>query len=222
LKGWLKMLPKQDQFKFPSSNRDTDGASTPESLELVVTLDVRAGGFEFDWLRQPSAAVAARGQLTPSPQSVFRIFDLDLKLEVNGKTELDHCYQSPASIHALLKRLRKALPVAEDGLRLCVRTDADIGPAKAGAIHPARAPAGEAAWNWLAREVQRFAKVVQIISEQLGEQPPQPPGPVAALFLAHGWLGVPLAAAPSEPGPPETARLTIRAIKDFVDACIAS
>ena len=76
------------------------------------------------------------------------------------------------------------------------------------------------AWKWLARELHRFAQVVQIISEQVGKQASQPPGAMAARFLAHGWLGVPLRAVPSEPAPAETAELTMRVTKDFVTGCI--
>src|SRR2546425_449269 len=214
------MLPEQRQFKFRSSAPAGEGFSTSSALELIVTLDVPAGGFEFEWLHPASAEVVARGRLTPSPHPAFGLFDLDWELEADGKTETDHCNQWPASIRALLKRLRKTLPVAEDGLRICVEPDVDIGPATAGATHPARAPSAEAAWNWLAREIQRFAKAVQVIVEHFGRQGPQLPGPPAARFLAHGWLGVPLSAPAPQPGPAETAELTMRVTKDFVHACI--
>ena len=103
-----------------------------------------AGCFQFEWLHPGSAEVSARGRLCPPADSIFRLFDLHMELEVDGKAHWDHCYRTPSSVHALLKRLRKALPVAEDGLRLCVEPDADIGPVKAGATHPARAPTGVA------------------------------------------------------------------------------
>jgi superfamily II DNA or RNA helicase len=214
------MFSKQQQFQFRTSAHADETASTTESLDLIVTLDVAAGCFLFEWLRPGSAAGVAHGRLTPTPNPAFGLFDLDWELEINGRNETDHCNQWPASTRAFLKRLRKTLPVAEEGLRFCVVPDRDIGPAQAGATHPLPALPGEVGWKWLARQIQVFAQTVEVIVNHVGRASPQPPGLGAARFLAHLWLGVPPRTVTPGLDPSEKAELTLRLTKDFLQPSI--
>ena len=83
---------------------------------------------------------------------------LEWELEIEGRTERDHCGSRGPSARALINRLRKRLPVPDDRVEVRLLSDVDIGPVKAGLAYKLILPRSEPAWKWLASEVQRFAR----------------------------------------------------------------
>src|SRR5258708_1374999 len=138
------MFSKQQQFELRST---AEGGQAPhqdlEQLELIVTVNVAEGCFQFEWQRVDSAELVGRGRLVLSEPSMFSFRDLEFELETAGKTQPDGCNRWPASVRAFLNRVRKQFPVSGDALRVCLIPDMDIGPAKTGTTYPLKLPSGE-------------------------------------------------------------------------------
>src|SRR5712664_2736729 len=105
------MLFDQQKLEFGSAAEAGQTPPSSEAPQLIVNLNVAAGGFEFAW--QGAGFPAARGQLTSARRLMFGLYDLEWVLESEGKSEKDHCSQWHASIRALLSRMRKRFPVPE-------------------------------------------------------------------------------------------------------------
>jgi superfamily II DNA or RNA helicase len=143
---------------------DTQRANQPllfgEAFSLTVTLDLAAGAFRFEWLRDATTEVVATACLRPVEATLLRTRVLQLDIKMAGNESHDGCNASPASTRAFMKRVRKLFPVAEGGLRIGLLADKDLGAAQAGRWLPLAMPRGLDAWTWLQREVQAFAKLV--------------------------------------------------------------
>ena len=150
----------------PAQSAGPARAESPSSgigmYTLGVTLDVPAGGFRFEWTRFGETKRVAVGLLDPLPADVA-FYDV-LRWEfasdevVAGEFWRDSCNAWPASVRALLKRIRQRRPLADQALVIGVLPDADIGPAKAGKWIPLGFPPGDDPWRWLGRTVTDFAR----------------------------------------------------------------
>ncbi len=215
------MPANQQSFEFRAAAKPGQPLAGDPTLQLLVSLNVQAGAFEFEWLHASSAETAACGRLAPIEASIPGMFDLEWELQVGERTERDSCSQWPASVRALLNRLRKALPTTEEGPRVCLFTSVDIGPAKTGTAYPMHLPAGEGAWKWLAHEIQEFAKLAQAVSQLVGAESPEQKAVGAALVLARRWVNVTPAAPVQEiRSRSETAELTLRVTRNFIEGFI--
>jgi len=162
----------------------------PQPLRLDITLDVAGGCFRFEWRGAGSEEAVARGRLSPLPGGLFfPLLALKFELETAHGTELDRCGTRGTSSSALVNRLRKRLPVPDDGLQVRVLSDSDLGPAKAGAAHTIDVPPGQPPWGWLGHEVRQFGRFLEVATEMLGDEAPER-GPTAARTLARSWLGI--------------------------------
>src|SRR6266571_4585349 len=110
------MFSKQQQFDLHSTAEAGQATQGSEQLELIVTVNVAEGCFQFEWQRVNSAELVGRGRLVLSEPSMFNLRDLDFELETTGKSETDHCNRWPASVRAFLNRVRKQFPVSDDAL----------------------------------------------------------------------------------------------------------
>src|SRR6266545_2898983 len=104
-----------DQLELPEPTENEGKLSPTEPLHLRVTFNLAAGGIDFDWARGDGseAQIVARGRLLPS-EIGFGGYVLDWRLDVDGKPRNRLCGAWPASIRALLDRIRKTLPLAEE------------------------------------------------------------------------------------------------------------
>src|SRR5205085_1189561 len=75
--------------------------------------------------------------------------------------EYDWCSASPSSTHAIIKRIRKRLPVEKSEMRLGILPDCDLGRAKAGEWLPIGVPAGVDPWYRLGRELGGLAMLLE-------------------------------------------------------------
>ena len=85
------MFSKQQQLQFRSTVESGQASQGSEQLELIVTVNVAEGCFQFEWQRANSAELVGRGRLVLSEPSIFDLRDLDFELETAGKTETDVC-----------------------------------------------------------------------------------------------------------------------------------
>jgi hypothetical protein len=161
-----------------------------------VTLEVAAGAITFSWapVENPSAAVAT-GRLTPNQSTLSRFQALDWRLQDANGAEEDGCGASGSAVRALLNRIRKRMPLADDTLRLGLLTDANAGPAQAGRRLPIALPPGSDAWKWLGREMTKFASLAQLHMVNGGK--PETAGREALTSLAGLLLGEPYPGAAS-------------------------
>ena len=165
-----------------------------EALQLSVTLDIAGGCFRFEWDGSASKEPVARGRLSAGGGFLFPLFALEWEVETEGRTERDRCGTHSPSARALLNRLSKRFPVADDRVQVRLLPDTDLGPAKAGTAHTIGLPPGEPPWKWLGREVQQFCRLLEIVTEVMGSESPER-GRAAARSLARSWLGLPAEAA---------------------------
>jgi hypothetical protein len=190
---------------------------------LSITLDVAGGCIRLEWRRAGLEEPVARGRLSASGAFLFPLFALALELETDCGTERDSCGTRAPSARALVARLRKRFPVADDCVQASVLSDTDFGPAKAGTAHAIDLPPGELAWKWLGREVQQFCRFLEIATEGEGSESPER-GRTAARSLARSWLGLPAkAVAGVTPSlfPPTAERalqlhVTVETIQGFI------
>jgi superfamily II DNA or RNA helicase len=185
----MALSGEQFELRVPLVGDQAPWAAEP--LRLCVTLDVAGGCFRFEWLRSGSEEPIARGRLSPGHAGLFfPLFALELEVETANGKERDQCGTRGTSATALVNRLRKRFPVPDDALQVCVLSDSDLGPAKAGAAHTLELPAGKPAWKWLGHEVRRFGSFLVVATEILGDESPER-GSTTARTLARSWLGLP-------------------------------
>jgi superfamily II DNA or RNA helicase len=180
-----------EQAEFSNTFGDAPGSASAGPLRLLVTLDAGQGCFHFAWLRSGAQEPLARGQLFPTPEPAFPHFMLEWELEIEDRMERDGCGSRGSSVRALVSRLRKRLPVADDCVEVRLLADSAIGPVKAGRVYKLVLPPAEPAWKWLAREVQRFATLLEGAGTSRDHSAPEMRGQAAALALAHFWLSAP-------------------------------
>jgi len=164
-----------------------DGLRAPQ-FNLRVTFDLAAGGICFEWLRSDDSNAAARGWLRPSPVTLFRFWALDWAMENPVTSGGRNCSAHPASIRALLNRVQKTFPLADEPPRVCLLPDTDLGPAKAGAVFTLTLPPGEDPWKWLGRQVLQFARTLD--SKLTPAADPATRGSAVLRLLACALLGV--------------------------------
>ena len=141
---------------------DTGGVEKLQSAAgvpgLTVTLDVVAGVMRFDWT-ESDGAVSLSARLQPtgahSPFSVLRWV-----CEPEGIHPADSCMAAPVSTHALLKRIRKRYPIAEDTIRFGLIAAENMGRTRAGERYLLMLPPGVDRWAWLNDRVRDFAGVL--------------------------------------------------------------
>ncbi len=213
-----------DQCEFSNVLETGQTGAPTQPLQLFVTLDLVGGWLSFEWRRAGAAEAVARGRLSPTPLTILHFFDLEWVLEADGETERENLYRSSNSLRAWLKRLRKRFPVPDDQVRVMLLPHADLGPAKAGIVCALNLPPGEAAWEWLASQVQLFAKLLAAVESRIGRDAPDR-GQPAARTLARLWLGLPLGPLASEGTPDlgpamETAGLELRATLNVLESFI--
>jgi hypothetical protein len=187
-----------------------------EQLSLIVTLDVPAGTFRFEWTR-PDAEVAARGELSAAERTLFFFRSLNWIAEQGGETFQDGCQAWPASTRAFLNRVRKRFPVSPEAVRIGLLTASDMGMAQAGRWLPMALPPGTDPWKWLGAQVLEVARMIEANVRRSGEEP----GQTAMYLLACSLLGV--APAISARGEIETdkslldLRVTLDQLQEFIE-----
>ena len=137
------MPEPERQLDLPAGN-GLGSLPVPETRALTVTLDLALGGMRFEWTRGVPPEVIARGQLEPTRLGASRWFALDWTWEAGDAAPNEHLSPWPAATRAFVTRLRKKFPVAPEALRVGLAPDTDLGPAKAGSVHPLILPVGEA------------------------------------------------------------------------------
>ncbi len=183
---------------------------------LFVTLDVALGGFRFEWKLPDADGVVASGQLRPNPQDMFRWFALDWRFEMNGRAENDGCNAAPSSVHALLKRIRRRLPLAPRGVSIGFRLAEPLHTIKANAVYEIQLPENQEWSAWLARLVRDFARIVETL-------PATPDaaacGRVALRAMIRNHLALPpeqTAGAPATTDRQRRLRVTIETVGGFI------
>jgi superfamily II DNA or RNA helicase len=133
------------------------GAAGGDAL-LAVTFDLAAGAVLFEWARAEGGALLHRARLglAPGAARFFRVYLFELKFEPVGIGAVERCGATPTSIHAMLRRVRKATsPVA--AVRIGVRADTALGPVAAGAWHEMFGLAVDHGWKSVAQLLAQFA-----------------------------------------------------------------
>ncbi len=185
----------------PISNSSPELPFSAGLVNLRVIFDVPAGAFHFEWARADDPkTIVARGLLGPVESNFCRIHALGWKFEDSFGARVDFCGTQPTSVRALLKRIRRSLPLADDSLSLGLFTDADLGMARAGCRLTMKAPPGIDTWKWLGRELLQFVGLLEL-SRARGKDPAENGRTVMHLLVA-ALLGV----APTLPGLTEDGR----------------
>ena len=143
---------------------DNGGQSSPEPpLELTVTFDVSAGGIRFKWLRAGTGndeTVVAGGRLAPSELIQVGGEALEWIEEGEDGRRRDGCNTWPASVRALVNRIRKRHMVAGDKVRIGLLRDG--GESQAASNWEAiELPPGADVWEWLVYEIRQFAQALE-------------------------------------------------------------
>ncbi|SPE59596.1 SNF2-related protein [Verrucomicrobia bacterium] len=210
-----------DQPEFATILNASQSGSAAAPLRLLITLDVADGCFRFEWRKADQAQPIARAQLRPGGAFLSTILALELELELDGRTEQDGCGSRGTLARALTNRLRQRFPVSAGALHANVLSDIDLGPAKAGVPWVVPLPEGDAAWKWLARELQHFIRLLEIMAHSTEEKAR---GHAAARALASQWLQTsfkpplgspPPAFAPSQPAGLQL-RVTLHMVRGFI------
>jgi superfamily II DNA or RNA helicase len=186
---------------------------------LFITMDVRLGGFHFEWRRANTDAVVALGALLPNSLVMFKWYALEWVFRMDGREESDRCNRASPSVRALLKRIRQRLPLAPGEVRIGFRLDAPKEDLKPGKTYELSLPA-EMDWvAWLAQPVQGFVKLVEALP-QAADATPQQKGRAALLTLIHEHLapaGQPVPAAlPATTNTRLRLRVTLELMRGYV------
>jgi len=182
-------MPNADgQFDLPAPAANDGDLIPAEPLHLRVTFDLTAGGIGFEWLTDGDQQVAARGRLIPSSTGFFQFWALDWVMENQTVPGRNGCSPHSASIRALLNRIRKLLPLADEVPRLGLLPDTPLGPARAGEFFPLLTPPGEDFWKRLGRDVLEFARVLGSKLSVSGD--PAARGSAALRLMACARMGV--------------------------------
>lgn len=183
-------MPNTDgQLDLPAPAANDGNLIPAVPLHLRVTFNLVAGRIDFDWMRGDGseAQIVARGRLLPS-KTAFAGYVLDWRLELDGKPRNRLCSAWPASVRALLNRIRKIFPLADELPCIGLLTDTNLGPARAGEFFPLLTPPGEDFWKRLGRDVLEFARVLE--SKLSVSVDPATRGSAALRLLACARLGV--------------------------------
>ena len=181
-------MPHDDaQLELPEPTGND--LSPAEPLHLRVTFNLAAGRIDFDWARGDGSEtqIVACGRLLPS-QIAFAGYVLDWRLELDGKPRNRLCSAWPASVRALLNRIRKTFPLADELPCLGLLTDTNLGLARAGEFFRLLPPPGEDFWKPLGRDVLEFARILESKLSASGD--PATRGSAALRLLACARLGV--------------------------------
>jgi superfamily II DNA or RNA helicase len=183
-------MPNADgQLDLPAPAAN-DGSLFPAvPLHLRVTFNLAAGQIDFEWAGTGGSKtpIVARGRLVPS-ELTFSGLTLDWFLDFDDKPRNDFCSAWPASIRALLNRIRRIFPLADEGPRIGLLSDTDLGPARAGELFPLLTPPGEDFWKRLARDILEFARILETKLASGGDSVAR--GSAALRWLACARLGV--------------------------------
>ena len=180
---------------------DSDALTTSDGglisaapMRLRVTFDLVAGAIRFDWLAAGDQNVVASGCLRPAAMQAFQWWALDWVMEGQKTSGRNGCSAHASSVRALLKRIQKIFPLADEAPLVGLLTDKTLGPASPGEFFPIPTPPGEDFWKRLGRDVSDFARILGASLSKV--QDPTVRGQGALLLLACARLGI----APSPDG----------------------
>ncbi len=174
-----------------------EGVSTPK-LHLRITFDLAGERICWEWCREVGGEVVVRGWLIPSDPKLAWFAVLDWVVEGDssiGRYHLNRCHYHPPSVRALLNRIRKRFPFADDTLSVGILADKDLGPARQGVFFPLAITDGAALWKFAGQQVTQIAR---ILYSTFSKSPEPSKAGSAAL---QRWAGLLLVA------PPEGRRL---------------
>jgi superfamily II DNA or RNA helicase len=157
-----------------SPSVEPDSPPTADETELLVTFDPVADALLFEWVRMPGETLSAKGKLTLADASMFfRFSAFSFQFDPPGIGAVDRCGLHSSSIGAMLRRVRKGAPAASI-LRVGVRADRDLGPARAGAWHGVVTLPASDGWKWLGKIVCRWGEHVERLTagDREGEAEP--------------------------------------------------
>src|ERR1017187_1392042 len=148
----------------PAHTAESGQLSFPGTLPgLTATLDATAGLIRFEWT-DAAGNVVRRARLEPTgtraPSHVLRWV-----CEPVGLHPGDYCLAAPASARALLKRIFRRYPVADEAIQFGLVTPKDMGPARAGKNYLLKLPDGEDRWEWLNFRIREFAGMLDSWAE---------------------------------------------------------
>ena len=126
------MPHEHDQLELPEPTGNERNLLPAERLHLRVTFNLAAGSILFEWMRGggDNPPIVAQGRLSPGELNLPWMA-LDWQMDFDGELRNSFCGPHTSSIRALLTRIRKTLPLADELPRLGLLTDANLGPADA-------------------------------------------------------------------------------------------
>ncbi len=180
-------MPKADaQLNLPNTFPNDGNLIPAQRLHLRVTFNLVAGEIGFEWTGD-EGRVVARGRLFASePGLPWAALDWQLNLE--DKPRNSFCSAHASSVRALLNRIRKIFPLADELPRIGLLTEMNLGPARANEFFPLSIPPGEDFWKRLGRDVLEFARILETKIPMGGDGARS--GRVALRLLAGARLGV--------------------------------
>jgi hypothetical protein len=165
---------------FEHASNPLGGAGALEASELDVTLEAALGRILFQWHSPPDPKVLAEGTLTAQAW----IYPLRWECtNLNGVAVHRNVTDTGSSVGSLLRQLRQAYPIREQGLRVSIRPNENFRTCEAGQLYQVGAKFD--AWKLLAQLILRFAKCVRW---KAGHSSRAELGAVAAKVLAEAWL----------------------------------
>src|SRR5436190_3150698 len=178
-----------DQLELPDATGNEGNLAPAEPLHLRVTFNLAAGSILFEWTRGigDEPPVVAQGRLWPGEFSLPWMV-LDWQMDFDGKSRNGFCSAHASSIRALLTRIRKTLPLADELPRFGLLTNANLGLARANVFFPLLTPAGEDFWKRLGRDVLEFARILDTPLAAGGD--PVARGSAGLRLLACARLGL--------------------------------
>ena len=151
-----------DEPQKPTDPADTGGNDPPHTPAgvpgLTVTLDATAGVMRFDWTASDGAVLLSARLQPTGARTPFHV--LRWVCEPEGIHPADGCLAAPVSTHALLKRIRKRYPIAEDAIRFGLVAAENMGRARAGERYLLKLPPRADRWAWLNDRVRDFAGIL--------------------------------------------------------------
>ena len=182
----------------PAHTAESGQLSFPGTLPgLTATLDAIAGLIRFEWT-DAARNVVRQARLEPTGNRT-PFHALRWICEPEGLHPGDSCFAAPASTRALLKRIFRRYPVADEAIQFGLVTPKDMGPARAGKNYLLKLPDGEDRWEWLNLRIREFAGMLDSWAEPGAETKTH--GQQALTFLAALLLGLHLPPEGSDAGP---------------------
>jgi superfamily II DNA or RNA helicase len=139
--------------------------ATEPPLRLRFTFDLSIGGFRFEWTRGDDPLVIARGQLVATKLTPLKYYELDWAFERDGATTSRSIGSAPSSVAALIRWIRKQMPVAGENVTLQLFTDQDLGPLRGGSQVKLVSPAGKGAWEMIQFHVRHYACNLRLVRD---------------------------------------------------------